>query len=322
MAETVQVPALGQVKRTHLYVGGALVVGIVGYAWWSRGTAAPTDVPAYTEEDVTDAVSDTPGGAPGAGANDGADGSEGGWQAPRTDAEWTQQATDGLEGSYERQAISDALGRYITRQTLPALDERIVRAAIAAYGYPPGGRYPILTGTGSTPSALTEPTGLTVRSTAATSVNLAWNTVPGASGYWVYRSGSDAPADKGGDGVATVYGLTPGTTYTFTVRAVDSSGRTGPPSAPVTARTTAAPAKPGAPAPAKPGGVPRHRTRRITRRGQTVADLVAAYNREHGTRHTWQDIWAFNERWRPSVRGRRSGSTVRVYVGSTVWFPY
>jgi len=129
---SVDVPAVGRVKKQYVYVAVALVAGIVGYAWWHRSTAAPTDVPAYGEGDVTaDGIADTAGGRAGGSANSGGLAvNESG--TPATDAEWARAATEVLQGGYDVGAIQAAIGRYLTHQSLSSDQEAIVRAAIGA----------------------------------------------------------------------------------------------------------------------------------------------------------------------------------------------
>lgn len=87
-------------------------------------------------------------------------------------------------------------------------------------------------GTGTLPA----PTGLAVGATTDTTVALSWTPVSGAASYTVLRDGTavGSPASAS----FTDSGLTAGTSYTYTVRAVDSGGAAGPASAPVTATTT------------------------------------------------------------------------------------
>ncbi|MEU0967243.1 PHB depolymerase family esterase [Streptomyces sp. NPDC005917] len=87
-------------------------------------------------------------------------------------------------------------------------------------------------GTGSLPA----PSGLTVTGTTDTGASLSWNSVSGASSYNVYRNRT-----KVGSATGTTYtdtGLSVGTSYSYTVAAVDSSGAVGTSSASVTATTT------------------------------------------------------------------------------------
>lgn len=86
------------------------------------------------------------------------------------------------------------------------------------------------------------PTGVTVTGTTATSVALAWTAPAGpvvVTGYDVYRG-----ATRVGGATGTTFtdtGLTPGTAYTYTVRARDKAGTVSVPSAAVTATTADAP---------------------------------------------------------------------------------
>ncbi|TKA09315.1 extracellular catalytic domain type 1 short-chain-length polyhydroxyalkanoate depolymerase [Actinacidiphila oryziradicis] len=87
-------------------------------------------------------------------------------------------------------------------------------------------------GTGS----LTAPTGVAVTGTTNTSVSLSWNAVSGAASYSVYREGTKAASTTSTSYTDT--GLASGTAYSYTVAAVDSSGRVGASSTAVTATTT------------------------------------------------------------------------------------
>ncbi|MER6074543.1 PHB depolymerase family esterase [Streptomyces sp. NPDC001817] len=87
-------------------------------------------------------------------------------------------------------------------------------------------------GTGSLPA----PSGLTVTGTTDATAKLSWNSVSGAASYNVYRDGT-----KVGSATGTTYtdsGLSAGTSYSYTVAAVDSSGAVGASSTSVTATTT------------------------------------------------------------------------------------
>lgn len=235
---TVDVPAVGHVKRQYVYVGVALVAGIVGYAWW-RNASAPATVPAYDESDLTtDGITDTAGGSAGGSANSGGlsvDTST----TPHTDAEWAQLANEGLAGSFDGAALATALGAYLTHQPLTGDQQAIVRAAIGLVGYPPGGHYELLTGGGSTPSALTEPKSVKQSGSTATSVTLTWTAVAGADSYRVYRSGVTSNIGASADNKITVGGLEPAHSYKVHVRALAGS-KQGPPSLPVAVKTAGA----------------------------------------------------------------------------------
>ncbi|MEU6239851.1 glycoside hydrolase family 18 protein [Streptomyces sp. NPDC047024] len=77
-------------------------------------------------------------------------------------------------------------------------------------------------GGGDNPTVPSAPGGLAVSGTTSSSVSLSWNTVSGASGYNVYRDGAKVASASGTS--ATVSGLSPSTSYSFQVTAVNSAG--------------------------------------------------------------------------------------------------
>ncbi|WP_018752465.1 glycosyl hydrolase family 18 protein [Paenibacillus sanguinis] len=86
----------------------------------------------------------------------------------------------------------------------------------------------------------TTPTGVTVAGQTSTSITLTWQASSddvGVAGYVVYRDGAQAAAVNGT--TATISGLTPSTTYSFTVVARDAAGNTSPASGAVSATTEA-----------------------------------------------------------------------------------
>ncbi|MEU6281951.1 PHB depolymerase family esterase [Streptomyces sp. NPDC047028] len=95
---------------------------------------------------------------------------------------------------------------------------------------------------GTTGTGQPAPTGLKVTGTTADSAGLSWNAVPDAAGYAVYRDGTKVTASAVTGTTYTDTGLSSGTAYTYTVAAVDFSGRPGTPSPGVVATTTGAPA--------------------------------------------------------------------------------
>ncbi|AVH56785.1 MULTISPECIES: chitinase [Streptomyces] len=66
------------------------------------------------------------------------------------------------------------------------------------------------------------PAGLAVSSTTSSSVSLAWNPVPGATGYNVYRAGTKVQSVSGTS--ATDSGLAASTSYSFQVTATNAAG--------------------------------------------------------------------------------------------------
>lgn len=86
------------------------------------------------------------------------------------------------------------------------------------------------------------PSGLRTGSATASTVDLSWNPVSGATGYHVYRDGTKVQAVSGTS--ATVTGLSPATSYQFQVTAVNAAGES-PKSAAVTGTTAKEPDGPG-----------------------------------------------------------------------------
>lgn len=140
MAETVKIPGAGPVKKQWVYAGGALLVGIVGYAYYKRAktpVVEPINPDALPEDRVpfTDAqVSSGLGESQTAGA-------------PVTVADWVRQATDRLiELGNDATAVAAALGAYVTHQKLTTTQAGLVQQAVGQFGYPTNnaGEYPIL----------------------------------------------------------------------------------------------------------------------------------------------------------------------------------
>lgn len=94
----------------------------------------------------------------------------------------------------------------------------------------------------------TAPSGLTVTGKTSNSVNLSWTASTdnvSVTGYEVYVNGASAPSTTTtGATTATVSGLVPNTSYSFTVKARDASGNVSPASAAVSATTDPAPSTP------------------------------------------------------------------------------
>ncbi|MFD9563323.1 glycosyl hydrolase family 18 protein [Streptomyces sp. NPDC059994] len=92
----------------------------------------------------------------------------------------------------------------------------------------------------SDPTPPTAPTGLRSTGRTSTSVSLAWNASSdnvGVAAYDVYRDGVLSQTLSAATPTATVAGLTPATTYTFTVKARDAADNASPASAPLDVTT-------------------------------------------------------------------------------------
>src|SRR5258708_6399281 len=94
---------------------------------------------------------------------------------------------------------------------------------------------------GTTPPSV--PTGLSASAASSSQINLTWNASTGSvAGYKIFRGGSQV-----GTSGATSYsdtGLSPSTTYSYTVAAYDGAGNTSAQSSGVSA-TTLGPPPPG-----------------------------------------------------------------------------
>lgn len=139
-----KLPAIGTVPSKYAYGGGALVIGIAGYAWWHRGTSAAAAAPDSTVTDpalAAEGVSDgspwpfRPGGSTVTGDTTGS--------APTTPQEWSNAAVSALANSFwDTQAATSAVGRYIAQDPtgLQPAEVIMIQAAIALVGTVPGGK--------------------------------------------------------------------------------------------------------------------------------------------------------------------------------------
>lgn len=146
MAEAqIRVPGIGDVPRTYVYMAGALVVGIVGYAWWTgRGVDAVDEYP-IDEGDIGQSDDAYINPAPG-GSTVESEPVDPESLPPTTNAEWTRRAVAYLESlGYNPVTVATAVGKYLSRKVLSAQQADIVRTAVAAAGPVPNGTYFILT---------------------------------------------------------------------------------------------------------------------------------------------------------------------------------
>ncbi|MDP2370793.1 PHB depolymerase family esterase [Rhodoferax sp.] len=91
------------------------------------------------------------------------------------------------------------------------------------------------------PAALPAPTGVTASNATASSMTINWSAVTGAASYNVYRNSNKTNALPVTAISFNDTGLAAATTYSWSVKAADSSGAEGAASASVTATTLAAP---------------------------------------------------------------------------------
>ena len=97
---------------------------------------------------------------------------------------------------------------------------------------------------GSTPpSTLPAPVGVAASGATGSSMVVAWGAVNGAAGYNVYRHAGKVNPSLVATTTYTDTGLAAGTTYSWTVTAVDANGGESPPSLPATGTTTGTPVR-------------------------------------------------------------------------------
>jgi hypothetical protein len=150
MAETLKLPVIGPTKRTYVYAGGALVLGIVGYAYWTRTRSTGLTEATGDPSEVVPQDREPPPTVVGSESFD----DENVRAIINTNPEWYTAAIDYLvsTGGFDFVFASVALGKFLARRTLTESEANLVQAAKGAVGEPPqGGPWPIIRGTATTP---------------------------------------------------------------------------------------------------------------------------------------------------------------------------
>lgn len=180
------------VNKKVLYAGGAVALGVVGYAWYTSsvggtGTAEPEE-----DQELPEPVA-PPSDQPGFDV-------VGGGPPPTTNADWNARAIQSLLNiGIDATAAQAAIGKFIQRRSLNPVEASLVEQAIAAAGYPPeNGPWVIIRdqpGVVVPPATLPAPTGLRailLRWNGNTPIyRISWNPVNGAKDYhWQHGNGS------------------------------------------------------------------------------------------------------------------------------------
>jgi LysM repeat protein len=147
-ADEITLPAVGQVSKTWLYVGGAVVAGIVGYAYWKRRQQSAV-VGVDTTTGSVGGSDSFQNPVPGASGSDVIDTGTGG--KPTTNDAWANAALEALGGFYDGPFVVTTLGKYLSGQPLTQDEAQLVRSAWALVGHPPDDKPILLVGGGSTP---------------------------------------------------------------------------------------------------------------------------------------------------------------------------
>jgi hypothetical protein len=244
MADTVKLPGVGPVDKKWLYVGGAAIAGIVGYAYWNSARSSNSEVSDYTTPDyaMDESVDEyvNPGGSQNPVEEDYN-------PDPTTNTQWGQKAVSILiDLGYDGVAAALAVGKYMARQNLTSVQADMIRAAQGQIGPPPSGNFPVdSTPTPTTPTTpagkpgkdLPAPKNVRVGKRFKNSLELVWDPVPGATGYRMFKDGYGANIGHSLDSRGTVAGLKPGSRYLFHVRAM-GVGSTMSPAGSVKGTTT------------------------------------------------------------------------------------
>lgn len=132
MAEQVKLPGIGDVDKRWAYAGAALIVGIVGYAWWRRNNSASVAADATVAQQ---AVGDYDNPAPVQSVIDTTNPEE-----IRTNVQWTEKVTAALGNlGFDSTYLATILGKYLSRQPLTLDEQLVIRTAWAYAGKPPEG---------------------------------------------------------------------------------------------------------------------------------------------------------------------------------------
>lgn len=234
MADQSSVPGIGPVDKKWVYAGGALIVGVVGYAYIKRRNANQAAAAAAPTVDTTTGATGSTGYVtpPNLG-NYPVQTST----APTTNSAWVQQATTDLEGlGYDPNFISTTLGLYLSSQSLTSDQAALVRVAWAYDGKPP--ETPNLPIVGGTTGGTTNPP--TAAPGAVTGLRaIVWGSNYATFGFQPVSGADHYDVTEQSGGTRTIYG---GTTqeiqfteggalggnlkfpYTQQVRAVNSFG--------------------------------------------------------------------------------------------------
>jgi len=249
----IKVPGVGPVKPVYIYAGAGAVVLILAVAYTRRSSgaaeeelAAPADT--YVEGDPgyvqgsgdgtgTTYYPDTDGGGLTAedlrDALDAWDSGKPVEEAPyATNLDWNYAAQGVLsDAGVDPGAAAGAIANVLAGLPVTAQQQRWFLQAVGLLGNPPKG-YPAIR-VQDTPAQpgkpaeapLKAPAGLKATGVFKEHVTLDWDHTAGATGYVVFRNGQRVQSPN--YSLATVWGLKPGTKYTFEVKATKGSA-TGP----------------------------------------------------------------------------------------------
>lgn len=301
-------------QKRALIVLAVAAGGYVAYRWM---TAEPAD-DTVTETSGTDAdLAGTGVIGSNVGGNENVGNSSNvGEDEIDTSREWYDMAVEKLSNAgWDAQAVQSALGEFLTGQPLDSGEANIVRAAVGAMGgYPPGGPTTVKETAGpSDASKLTAPANVKAGTKTATTVDLSWSPVTGATSYGVYRSGATQTVAQSTGTSVKIGGLEPGRSYTLYVAGM-VGGKPGPRSTGITIKT-------GNKALTKPSGLKVSAITKTSARLQwsgTGPYLI----RRSGSSQTWESIDAAMNLTGLKPKTRYSYQVASVVPGSRTPGPY
>lgn len=252
LSGTVELPAVGSVPKKALV--GVLVAGgaFVAWRWYAaRGTGGDGEESPVTDGEFGAIDTSVPTGyaaqVSGRAGESVDSGDDKATSSPTDNADWSRRITEALsaDGKWSISDIATALGNYLTGQPLSTSSQDIVRAGIGLYGREPVGTHAVIPGGDATLS--TAPSGVRVSATTQDTATITFSALSGATHYRAYRGIGGAVGDATASPIV-VRGLTPNTTYSFTVTGVTAGGKESPASAAASGKTKAL----NIPAPATP----------------------------------------------------------------------
>jgi hypothetical protein len=230
MAETVKLPGIKKpIPKTAVYVAGAGAVGIVGYAWFSKGRSDFAAQQAAIDDAIPGPVAE-PTDDPGFDVI-------GGGGPPKTNADWNELAVTRLMNiGIDAIAAQAAIGKFLARRSLTAAEASLVEQAIAAAGFPPENQ-PWVIIRATVPGPVTPPPTTTkvpaaprnmgVLPKAPGRVGIAWPKVTGATKYryrWETASDRSGWGETTSDHKDVIWRFKKGTVFTAVVQAGNSAG--------------------------------------------------------------------------------------------------
>ena len=131
----ITLPGIGPTPKKYVIAGGALIAGIVGYAYWRHMQAATTSAappvdPALLAPSEQSFTNPNPNATGSGTVND--------TGPPATDAAWTTKAVDDMGNlGFDRMAVGVAIGKYLAGQGLTSDEAQWVRTVWGLDGRPP-----------------------------------------------------------------------------------------------------------------------------------------------------------------------------------------